>query len=353
VATLFKRSNGIYYVVEDRDGRRVWRSTGARTRRDALNATRRVEPKPVKPPKKPSLSKFSETFFPYAEANLAPTTVALYREGLRTLIRLLGDRELGSYSTLDLEKFKALRLKEVSPSKVNIDFANMKAFFQRAVTWGLLEKNPCKGVKLLKIPPRRPPFLTREDFCRLLDTVQDQWFRELIIFAASTMMRAGEIVNLTWNSVDMGRRVILVENTLEHRLKTTQPHAVPMNGDVYSILSQKKGRVGIVFPNPRGGKLKVDHISHKFKKHVKRAGISEDLHFHCLRHTGASWLVQAGVSIYAVQKLLGHSDIKVTMMYSHLVTTEMHESVNKINIGEILKPSLTLIPGEAKSEIRS
>ena len=146
MATLFKRSNGIYYVVEIRNGKRFWRSTGARTRRDALKATKRVDPIPVKPSKQISVSQFSEIFFLYAEANLAPRTVELYRDALKTIIRLLGDRDLRSYSSLDMEKFKALRLKEVSPSKVNIDFATMKSFFQRAVTWNLLEIVPCDGL---------------------------------------------------------------------------------------------------------------------------------------------------------------------------------------------------------------
>lgn len=52
--------------------------------------------------------------------------------------------------------------------------------------------------------------------------------------------------------------------------------------------------------------------------------------FHSLRHSFASWLVQDGVSIYEVQKLLGHSSVKVTEIYSHLVASELHKSVNKI-----------------------
>jgi site-specific recombinase XerD len=53
-------------------------------------------------------------------------------------------------------------------------------------------------------------------------------------------------------------------------------------------------------------------ISHKIKKIIKRTGINPKLNFHSLRHTFASWLVQAGVTIYEVSKLLGHSDIRVT-----------------------------------------
>ncbi len=60
--------------------------------------------------------------------------------------------------------------------------------------------------------------------------------------------------------------------------------------------------------------------------------MSEKLHFHSLRHTFATWLVQEGVSIYEVQQLLGHSSISVTQVYSHLAASELHGAVNKIQV---------------------
>ncbi len=56
------------------------------------------------------------------------------------------------------------------------------------------------------------------------------------------------------------------------------------------------------------------------------------LHFHSLRHTFASWLVQDGASLYEVQKLLGHSNARTTQVYSHLAANEMHGTVNRIAI---------------------
>ena len=71
-------------------------------------------------------------------------------------------------------------------------------------------------------------------------------------------------------------------------------------------------------------------ISHKIKKIIKQAGINQQLNFHSLRHTFASWLVQAGVSIYEVSKLLGHSNIRTTEIYAHLEIGNLHEAVKKL-----------------------
>jgi site-specific recombinase XerD len=66
---------------------------------------------------------------------------------------------------------------------------------------------------------------------------------------------------------------------------------------------------------------------------VKEAKLENHrLHLHSLRHTFASWLVQDGVSLYEVQKLLGHSSIAVTEIYSHLQPEQLHETVNRLKV---------------------
>jgi site-specific recombinase XerD len=77
--------------------------------------------------------------------------------------------------------------------------------------------------------------------------------------------------------------------------------------------------------------IKQDFISKKFRKYVKKTGLNPKLSFHSLRHTFASWLIQKGVSIYSVSKLLGHSNIRVTEIYAHLRQSDLMDSVNILN----------------------
>jgi integrase len=327
--TLYKRPNGIYYHVVVKHGRRIYQSTGAKTKSEAEKFLSKNS-NPIESISYLTLSKYAPQFFAYANTNLAPGTVLLYEQVIRVFIRIIGDFKLTKYTIRDVELFKTSRLKEVSPVKVNIDFRTLKALFQTALRWKLITENPFHGVKQIKIPPRRPIYLTKEEFKKLMNVVNNPWFKDLIMFAIATMMRAGEITSLNWQSVDLLRRVIMIENQENFRIKTSKPRIIPMNQWVYEFLSSRKIKEGNVFTFGNRRQLSVRYVSGRFKKYVKKAEINQAIHFHSLRHTGASWLVQDGVSIYAIQRILGHSSISMTQVYSHLEAESLFQSVNKI-----------------------
>jgi integrase/recombinase XerD len=75
-------------------------------------------------------------------------------------------------------------------------------------------------------------------------------------------------------------------------------------------------------------KLNEDYISKTFKQAVRDAELDNSIHFHSLRHSFASSLVQKGVSLYVVKELLGHEDLATTQIYSHLQKENLTEAVN-------------------------
>src|SRR5437667_7750800 len=113
MATLFKRPNGYYYLISESGGKRIWRSTGARTKAEArkiVSQDFKSEPAPVA---QHTLSSFSNQFLSYAETNFAPGTILLYAHAAKTFARHAGDKTLTSYTIQDVENFKAKRAKEV------------------------------------------------------------------------------------------------------------------------------------------------------------------------------------------------------------------------------------------------
>ena len=101
-------------------------------------------------------------------------------------------------------------------------------------------------------------------------------------------------------------------------MKGMKPRIVPLNERAIHILMGKKRDSCYVFPGADGQRLNGGSLSRRFKKYARKCGLSEGIHFHSLRDTGASWLVQAGVPLFSVQKILGHSSPSVTQIYSHL-----------------------------------
>ncbi len=107
---------------------------------------------------------------------------------------------------------------------------------------------------------------------------------------------------------------------------------VPMNDTVANLLRAKSLREGPVFNGRRGRRANPHFVSKKFKEAVRNLGLDGRLHFHSLRHTFASLLVQRGVSLYEVQNLLGHSTVAVTQIYAHLQPSTLQSTVNKISL---------------------
>jgi len=332
MASLIKRSNGIYYSITYVNGRRVWKSTGTQSRSKALLLLERKEVDASKKPDILTLEQFRTPLFGYLKANLAPTTVMLYNAAFKNFSRIAGDLTLTRYRPMMIEEYKIKRITEVSAVKVNIEFRNLKAAFNHAVNWGLLTENPFRKCKQLRVPQKRPAYLTKEDFQLIMSVIDKDWYREIIRFALSTMMRLGEIVNLKWSSVDLQKRLIYIENGDTFRTKTLKSRVIPMDELTYLALTHRKQLSEYVFTWPDGRPFAKGWVSHTFKVYCRKAGIGDEIHFHSLRHTGATWLVQNNVPLFNVQRLLGHSKIEVTEIYSHLEVEHLRKPLETISL---------------------
>jgi integrase len=189
MASLIQRSNGYYYLVTFLKGKRIWQSTGSKTKPGAFRFIKNHKKK-AKADQKTNvftLREFETQYLNYAATNLAPSTVTLYSGAINNFVKYCGDHNLPKYTPQMIEYFKVSHLKKVSPTKVNIDFRSMKSVFGTAVNWGLLRENPFKKCKQLRIPQRNPIYLTPEDFQKLISVISYDWFKDLVRFAVSTI----------------------------------------------------------------------------------------------------------------------------------------------------------------------
>jgi integrase len=333
MSTLFKRSNGVYYIIYEVNGQRKWKSTGETTRSGAVDVLLKFEPTSAPPPEKTTLSKFIEEFFTAGTSNLSAGSIGIYRQTFNKFLPVMGDVPLTSITSKHVDQYKTARLKTVCPTTLNIELRTLRAAFNTAIRWKLLSESPFKGVPLVRVPEKQPTYLSKVEFQKLLAEIKEQWFKDLIVVAVYTGLRRGELLNLSWTDIDLGRKLIFIQSSGTHRTKFGKRRTIPMSENVVGILQRRalNRKTNFIFWN--GRKRWTDNsVSHKFKLAVRSSGINPDVHFHSLRHTFASWLVQEGVSLYEVQKLLGHSDIIVTQVYSHIHPETLHSTVNRISL---------------------
>ena len=334
---LSKRSNGIYYLWYNDDfGHKRKVSTRARRKSEALKflqSFRESENRRANCLNRTLLSDFTEEFLAYSKDVHRPKTQEMFRTALRALLKSTGDVPIQKLGIRDIERFLAENAKRVSERTLRAYFVTLASAFETGKRWNLIAGNTFRQVEKPKLRELQPAYLKKDDFHKLLDTVEDPDLRDLYICAVSTGLRLGELSSLQWTNVDFERGVINIRNSEQFTTKSGRNRTVPMNAQVLSIMQERQSRAGseLVF-HRNGRRMTKEYVSKGFRYYANKAALDKRLHFHSLRHTFASWLVAEGVSLYEVQKLMGHSSISITQTYSHLQPEQMHPTVNRISV---------------------
>jgi integrase len=257
-------------------------------------------------------------------------TARSYGLAARNFVRIIGDKPLDQISVQSCDLFKAQRLQEVSPVSVNVDLSSLKAMFSMLEQWEVIIKNPFTRVKLVRVPQKEMSYLTETDYDKLTANITNGTLLAIVQCAYFTGARIGEILNLTWDSIDLENDVIIIKNHDGFITKSKKNRQVSIHPQLKIVIERLKNHQisSYVFVNMRGAKYRTDTISKMFKTACRGLGLNESIHFHGLRHTCASRLVQKGVPIYAVSKILGHSSVKVTERYAHLAPDNQKQYIN-------------------------
>ncbi|MBU1008480.1 site-specific integrase [Candidatus Dependentiae bacterium] len=328
-----RKGEGFYLDFQAR-GRRV-RIFGGKTLRAAKLELGRL--RAVKMTEEPELAggatfeKFAGEFLEtYSKVNKRSwrrdvcSVVSLSSSFGRVLLRELTAQEV--------ERFKAQRSAEVSPASVNRELACLKTLLTKAVEWGKLESNPAAQVKKLREAPPRERILAESESKRLINAAAPH-LRRILIVLLNTGLRRGELLSLRWSDVDFGQGFIHVGDS-----KNGKSRNVPINAaaaEVLRELSEKNGPVYVRDMAGDNGESEsvfggVKDVKRSFHSACRRAGVN-GLRLHDLRHTFASRLVELGVDLVTVSKLLGHSSITMTMRYAHPTPENMRRAVDGLS----------------------
>jgi integrase len=245
---------------------------------------------------------------------------------MKNLRAFFGNEILADITPKQIVAYKNKRYEDgVAPATINRELANLKKAFNLAMReWEWCDQNPVARVSMEKENNKRDRWLTQDEEIRLLSACAP-WLRDLVLFALHTGMRMGEILELTWRGVDFTRRTVTV-----FRSKNGERRTIPVNETVLHVLKEKSKVRSLaldrVFCSKVFTPMESGHLRRSFRLALSKAKI-EEFHFHDLRHTFATRLVQAGIDLYKVQQLLGHKSPIMTQRYAHHYPESLRDGV--------------------------
>ncbi len=265
----------------------------------------------------PTLNEFAEDYLKHVRDVVKKRSWSRDLLSLKHLKDFFGDRNLSEIAPKDVDDYKEVRLNEVSPATVNRELEVLRHLFNLAERWKkFFSKNPVSQAGLLPLNNQLERILTPQEEERLLVSSSSS-LKAILICALNTGMRKGEIINLKWSNVDLENNVITLEHT---NTKSKKTRRIPINSELRKLLLEQRLKSGgseYVFLSSNGTPyLRQDSLNRAFIDALKRAKV-EGLRFHDLRHTAATRMIEAGASIVAVSRILGHSSLTVTMRYAH------------------------------------
>ena len=250
---------------------------------------------------------------------------------LRWVDPYLGELWLQEITRDVLERLlKAKTATGVKPATVNRMLEVVRAVLRKACNeWEWLDRVP--HFRMLKEPTRRIRFLTREEAERLLAALPEH-LAAMARFTLETGLRRGNVTGLLWSQVDLTRRCAWIH---PDQAKARKPIAVPLTAAAVVVLRQQLGKHETHVFSYKG--RSVTQVNTKaWRAALKRAGIT-DFTWHCLRHAWASWHVQAGTPLHALQELGGWESAEMVRRYAHFASSHLAQYVQRFSPLELVE----------------
>lgn len=220
-----------------------------------------------------------------------------------------------------LEDFLNYLIKEdLANNTIFTYFNKITATLNQAVKEKIIVENPAKYITKPKKKETEILFLKKEEIQKIIETdFFDNDAKNAFLLSCYTGLRASDIKALKWSHIKDNR--IQISQT-----KTKNLVYIPLNKNAICILGKQKHNKEFVFNLSEH----ISSINRTVKKLLKKAEIKKGIHFHCARHTFATLLVTSGVNIFTISKLMGHRDIKSTLVYAKVINEEKEKAVNSM-----------------------
>lgn len=275
------------------------------------------------------------------EKGLSLNTLESYRRDIVIYLDFLGrnKKTILKATRKDIEKFLSERKEHGSKSRTvarnKVSIVNLYKFL---VMENYISKNPTDNLEVIRLKRVLPESLTTQEVDDLLavhNEKTDKGLRDKAIFELmySSGLRVSEICSLKIEDIFFDEKYLKICG------KGKRERIVPINDKALDILKRyiqtsrvvmvKGKKTSELFLNFRGDKISRVGIWKIVKEAMKKSGIEKNVYPHTLRHSFATHLLQHGADLRSVQRMLGHSDITTTEIYTHVDSTHLKKQITK------------------------
>ncbi|MGG3692197.1 tyrosine-type recombinase/integrase [Heyndrickxia ginsengihumi] len=230
----------------------------------------------------------------------------------------------------------------LSPRTANDIIKTLRTAFRFLVGEGMLDYNPFESVASIKQQEKIIDVLTVNELKALLNAPDQRsyaGFRDYVLMNVliDTMARINEILSLEVNDIDLHNRSITLRPEV---VKTRKGRFLNISKATARLLKNLMDEVAdfeseFIFLANYGEPLTSNHFRHRLVTYAKQVGIKKRVYPHLFRHTAATMFLENGGDIRSLQIMLGHSDLRMTMKYTHLsrkAVTTQHEQFSALNL---------------------
>jgi integrase len=240
---------------------------------------------------------------------------------------------LGTVHPTDIQQWVAqLDTDGYAPATIRKAYQLLDRIFSDAVQAGLIIRSPCHNITLPRVEGSEMRFLSPDEIGHLADTIEPR-YRAMVLTAAYTGCRFGEITALDLDHYDPDRRLIQIERSLSEvrghlhfsepktpaarraiTLPTWLPAAIKEHLSTYPASQD-----GLIFTAPEGGPIRRNTFRSRFWLPAVASSVGPPLRFHDLRHSHVALLIQQGTHPSIIAARLGHTSVKTVLdVYGHL-----------------------------------